>query len=215
VNYVRPIGRALVTAEMSFYELESLTPRILRLGLEDNSARGGMDRVWSLLSWPQIMTESYYLRAQAGPYALQIMRIFSDVGSGNKPYTVARLYRSGKLICAPQKVIDSWSGEAPEDSLVLNKLYRNKNSFGLTGVFRDKCTGYSVDFIQTGVGGQRWQFQVIHHKILWNIPTSAPGPNATGNTGFIESLVGGLKLEGEVEMETFHGVGTGGQCELS
>lgn len=41
------------------------------------------------------------------------------------------------------------------------------------------------------------------------MPTSAPEPNATGNTGFIESLVGGLSEE------AFSGVGTGGQCELN
>ncbi|CAG8958685.1 hypothetical protein HYFRA_00011527 [Hymenoscyphus fraxineus] len=219
VKYVRPIGRASVVAEMSLYDSDSPMPRRFQLGLVDNIARGGMDRVWSLLAWPQIMTESYYLRAMAGPYDMEIMRIFSDIEkSPSKAYTVARLYKSSNLICAPQMVIHSWDEDTPEDSLILNKLYGNSNDVGRMGAFRDNCHGYSVEFIQRGDKGQRWQFHVIHDRILWNIPTSAPGPNATGNTGFVESVVGGVNLrrEGvEREHETFEGVGTGGQCELS
>ena len=141
----------------------------------EGGATGGMDRVWSPLSWGQVMTESYYLRAHVGTYAMQIMRIFSDMKSGNQPHTVARLYRDGKLICATQDVVDETDGEVPRDSPT----------------------------------GQRWTFDVRHERTFWNLPTSAPGPNATGNTGFIESLEGGS------QGESFNGVGTGGQCQLS
>ncbi|KAF2175885.1 hypothetical protein K469DRAFT_683357 [Zopfia rhizophila CBS 207.26] len=209
VYYVRPIGQASVTAEMAFYHSESIDPRKLLLGSRGGSARGGMDRVWSPFSWPQIMTESYYLRAQVGPYAMQVMRIFSDVESGNKPHAVARLYRDGKLICAAQSVVGTGKHEVLEDSLIVSKVYGNPTAPGLTGTFRDKNNGYVVEFIQGDVDGQRWQFQVRHDRTLWNMPTSAPGPNATGNTGFVESLVGGLSGE------AFIGIGTGGQCELS
>ncbi|CAN9186010.1 unnamed protein product [Alternaria alternata] len=195
VNYMRPIGRASVTADLEFYPPESNTPKSLVWPM-DGGATGGMDRVWSPLSWGQVMTES-------------IMRIFSDMKSGNQPHTVARLYRDGKLICATQDVVDETDGEVPRDSLVLSKVLGAPNDAGLTGAFRDKNSGYTVHFIQGGPTGQRWTFDVRHERTIWNLPTSAPGPNATGNTGFIESLEGGS------QGESFNGVGTGGQCQLS
>ena len=208
VNYMRPIGRASVTADLEFYPPESNTSKSLVWPME-GGATGGMDRVWSPLSWGQVMTESYYLRAHVGTYAMQIMRIFSDMKSGNQPHTVARLYRDGKLICATQDVVDETDGEVPGDSLVLSKVLGAPNDAGLTGAFRDKNSGYTVHFIQGGPTGQRWTFDVRHERTFWNLPTSAPGPNATGNTGFIESLEGGS------QGESFNGVGTGGQCQLS
>ena len=204
VYYVRPIGRAQVTAEMLFQFPDSQEPRKLVL----NSARGGMDRVWSPLAWPQIMTESYYLRAQVGPYAMQLMRIFSEVASGNKPHTVARLYHEGKLVCAAQQVIEHGQ-EVSEDSIILSKITGSSDDPGITGAFRDKNHGYVLEFIQAGNAGRKWRFKVVHERTIWNMPTSAPGPNGTGNTGFVELVIGGL--DGEV----YQGVGTGGQCELS
>lgn len=125
-----------------------------------------MDRVWSPLTWPQIMTESYYLRAHVGPYAMQVMRIFSDIESGNKPYTVARLSRDGKLLCAAQRVVDPEEHEVSKDSFIVSKVYGDANALGLTGAFRDRNTGYVVQFIQGGVDGKRWQFQVRHDRAL-------------------------------------------------
>ncbi|KAH6867728.1 hypothetical protein B0T10DRAFT_596942 [Thelonectria olida] len=205
VHYVRPIGRASVKADMSFYSSDITAPRKLLLG---SSANGGMDRVWSPLTWPQIMTESYYLRAQVGPYAMHIMRIFSEAESGEKPYTVARLYHEGKMVCAAQQVVDSGEQNVSNDSIILSKLHGVSSDTGITGGYRDKNTGYSLEFIQRGMNGQRWRFQVRHERIIWNMPTSAPGPNATGNTGFVESVVGGL------DGEAHRGIGTGGQCQL-
>lgn len=209
VYYVRPIGRASVTADMAFYPPDNTNPRKLSLGFRGCSARGGMDRVWSLFSWSQIMTESYYLRGHVGPYAMQVMRILSNVESGNQPYAVARLYRDEKIVCAAQSVVSVGKCEVLEDSLVVSKTYEGPSTPGLTGAFRDKNDGYTIEFIQGGINGQRWQFEVRHDRTLWNMPTSAPGPNATGNTGFVEVIVGGLAGE------AFSGIGTGGQCELS
>lgn len=207
VHYVRPIGRASVTAEMRLFDDATNEARMLQLGTPDLPASGGVDRVWSLGTWPQIMTESYYLRTHVGPYAIQIMRILSDKASGNKPYTMARLYREGKLICAAQDVLEESSQQHENDSLVLTKVYHGQDEESVRGKFVDQNTGYSVVFISKETGN-RWKFQITHDRIVWNIPTSAPGPNATGNTGFIERVVGGL------DGEAFTGIGTGGQCQL-
>lgn len=210
VWYVRPIGRAAMTADMTFSSSESKSSRHLSLGPQDGLASGGMDRVWSALSWPQIMTESYYLRARVGPYSMQLMRILSSVETGKQPYSVARLYREGKLICAAQKVLGPGRQNEllDEDSVVVEKVNANRSTDGLTGAYRDQNTGYLVEFVRAA-DGDRWRFHVRHDRILWNMSTSAPGPNGTGNTGFIESVVGGCNGE------SFQGVGTGGQCELT
>ncbi|KAJ5506773.1 hypothetical protein LT330_007886 [Penicillium expansum] len=207
VHYVRPIGRASVTAEMRLFDDAASEARTLQLGTRDQPVNGGVDRVWSLGTWPQIMTESYYLRTHVGPYAIQIMRIFSDMASGNQPYTMSRLYHEGKLICAAQDVIEESAQTSQKHSLVLTKVYNSQDDESVRGRFVDQNTGYSVVFIDQEIG-KRWKFQVTHDRIVWNIPTSAPGPNATGNTGFIERVVGGL------DGEAFTGIGTGGQCQL-
>lgn len=210
VWYVRPIGRAAVTADMTFTSSESTSPRHLSLGSQGRLASGGMDRVWSALSWTQVMTESYYLRATVGPYSMQLMRILSNADSGKQPYSVARLYRDGKLICVAQRVVDAGGQDEmlDEDSVVVGKVYGNASTDGLTGAYRDQNTGYLVEFVRAS-DGNRWQFHVRHERTLWNMPTSTPGPNGTGNTGFVEAVVGGG------EGERFQGVGTGGQCELT
>ncbi|KAI1071028.1 hypothetical protein LB507_011516 [Fusarium sp. FIESC RH6] len=209
VYYVRPLGRASVKAQLSLYSSDATAAEQFILG---TSANGGMDRVWSPLSWPQVMTESYYLRAQVGPYAMQIMRIFPPKGSENsenQPSTVARLYREGQLICAPQHVVTRDDALITHDSLILSKQNTSDSGDAVTGEYRDKNTGYTVEFVGKGNEEQRWEFQVRHERIIWNTPTSRPGPDATGNTGFVERLYGGTIGE------SYEGVGTGGQCELS
>ncbi|KAF4454156.1 Diels-Alderase fsa2 [Fusarium austroafricanum] len=204
VVYVRPIGRASVQAELSLFSPDSTEPQHFALG---TSANGGMDRVWSMLSWPQVMTESYYLRAHVGPYAMQIMRIFSELDSGNKPYTMARLYCEGKLVCTAQQVINH-GDDASSDSLILSKEYGDSPAGAVTGAYRDKNTGYVVEFVE-GENKRSWRFRVSHQGIIWNTPTSDPGPDATGNTGFMELVIGGA------DGESYRGIGTGGQCEMS
>ncbi|KAI3319166.1 hypothetical protein HD806DRAFT_295441 [Xylariaceae sp. AK1471] len=213
VHYMRPIGRAAVNATLTF---ESMSGEghgtISSLSLSDQDSTGGMDRVWSLLSWPQIMTESYYLRGQAGSYAMQVMRIIPAPGQEAMPWTVARLYCDGTLVCAAQDVIataDKNQSHPVVDSLVISKTYGGDGSGPvLTGTFRDRNIGYTVEFIQGGESGKRWCFDVRHARTFWNMPTSAPGPNGTGNTGFVEHIKGGL------EGEQYQGVALGGQCEL-
>lgn len=64
--YLRPIGRAVVWADMKFHSSDGTQSRVLSTGPDDGFG-GGMDRVWAPLAWPQIMTESFYLRARVGP----------------------------------------------------------------------------------------------------------------------------------------------------
>ncbi|KAF4496751.1 hypothetical protein FAGAP_7102 [Fusarium agapanthi] len=192
VGFVRPMGRAAVKAELSLSSEENSTSERFVLG---PSANGGMDRIWTLDTWPKVMTESYYLRAQVGPYAMQITRIFSEADSGCRPYTMARLYRDGKLICAANQVLTYEEQEFSQDSLILSKRYDASSENAVTGAYRDKNIGYVVEFVAKGTGGQRWMFQVEHERIFWSYPTSAPGPEGTGNTGFIESVIGGADEE--------------------
>ncbi|RFN48898.1 diels-alderase [Fusarium flagelliforme] len=206
IYYVRPIGRASVKAQLSPCSSDATAAEQFVLG---SSANGGMDRVWSPLSWPQVMTESYYLRAQVGPYAMQIMRIFPPGGSEDQPSTMARLYRDGQLICAPQHIVNRDDALITHDSLILSKQSHYDSEDAITGGYRDKNTGYTVEFIGKGNERQRWKFQVRHERIIWNTPISRPGPDGTGNTGFVERLYGGTIGE------SYEGIGTGGQCELS
>ncbi|KLO99473.1 uncharacterized protein FFB20_03036 [Fusarium fujikuroi] len=205
-HIVRPKGRASVKAELSLSSGDNSASERFVLG---PSANGGMDRIWTLDTWPKVMTESYYLRAQVGPYAMQITRLFSEAESGCKPYTMARLYRDGKLICAANQVLTYEEQDFSKDSLILSKRYDASSEDVVTGAYRDKNIGYVVEFVAKGTDGQRWMFQVDHERIFWSYPTSAPGPEGTGNTGFIESVIGGA------DEEAYFGVGIGGQCQLS
>lgn len=207
--HMRPIARVSVTADITIHVEGSAPPRQLTLGPSGCVARGGVDRSWTALSWPQFMTESYFLHAVAGPYSMQIMYIVSDVAGGTIPYTTSRLYHEGNLVCVAQTVVDIASDNVLQDSLVLSKRYGEPGTSWLTGAFRDQNIGYDVEFVQGGENAQRWKFRVRHDRALWNKRTSAPGPNSTGNSGFVEAVVGGM-----VDRE-YHGVGTGGQCELS
>lgn len=215
VYYVRPMPIASVTADLTF----SFTPdkkkdqgggdggstRELRITSEDK-ANGGMDRFWTPLAWPQLMTESYYLRATVGEYKINVMRIISSAATGKKPYVSARLYRNDKVVCAAEVIGES----DQEDHMTLEKRYGDEKS--VTGAFRDKNTGYALDFFSVRPNDhvkKHWRFDVGHSRSWWNTPTSAPGVNGTGNSGFVEKVVGG-----EDERERFEGSGGGGQAEL-
>ncbi|KAF4335576.1 hypothetical protein FBEOM_10576 [Fusarium beomiforme] len=206
VHHIRPIGRASVKADLSLFSADSSTSEQFALG---PSATGSTFRIWTLYTWPQIMTESYYLCAQVGPYAIRIMLIFSEAATGCKPYTMASLYRDDKIVCAANQVITYDEHDFSQDSLVLSKRYDASGGGAVTGAFRDKNIGYIVEFVAKGTAGQRWMFQVDHERIVWSYPTSAPGPEGTGNTGFIESVIGGANEE------AYLGVGLAGQCQLS
>ena len=206
VHYVRPIATASITADLTFFTTDKATnktsSRDFRIEPLDQ-ATGGMDRFWTPLAWPQLMTESYFLRATVGEYKVHFMRIFGTVAAGEVPYVSARLYHQGRLVCAPQS-----AGQSEEDYAAIEK----QQGEGLTGQFRDKNTGYVIKFVSPELEGCRksWSFNVTHDRAWWNTPTSAPGPNGTGNSGFVEKVSGG-----EEGGEEFEGYGGGGQAQLA
>lgn len=223
--YVRPISLAKVDASLIF-ETESVqhigynskdeneaVPNITQRKLSFTGGRGGMDRCWSLHSWPQIMTESYFLRATVGPYTMQVIRIISDNATGNIPHTLARLWKDQTLVCAAHRVAhdEAEASSLSDNAILLDKMYEaDSDGISVTGNFSDKNTGYTIAFIGKQDGEpQRWQFKVHHKRSWWNMPTSAPGPNATGNSGFLEAISGGGKDE-----QFAHGCGGGGQVQL-
>lgn len=167
---------------------------------------GGFDHGWSKAYWSETMTESLYMHAYAGPYTLQMVRIF-DKSTDKVPYVVATLFRDGQLICAPKRVVGSReeAEKGTGDALILAKAYGDD---GLTGAFRDRNVGYRIEWYRGGVASERWAFNTRHETAFWNLPTSPPGPNATGNSGFIDSLTGGAEGEG------FQGASFVGQCQF-
>jgi hypothetical protein len=220
--YVRPISLANAKADIIFHgvEMDSGPPEMVR-DFKFVSGRGGMDRCWSTLSWPQLLSESYFLRAKIGPYNMQVMRILTPEFSGRKPHAIARLWKNEKVICQAQQAVDlaDLAGRLPdEDAIAIEKVRGTESGKGVTGAFRDKNVGYAIHFIKgTGSGtgnksspdGLQWRFDVRHTRPWWNMPTSPPGPDATGNSGFLESVEGGAQGEAWPP-----GTGRCGQLEL-
>jgi hypothetical protein len=215
VYYIFPMGPVAATAHLAFEIVDEASgtaeKRKLSMRKEDG-ARGGMVRGWSARAWPQIMTDAYYLCATAGPYMLQLLRIISSAADGWVPHIVARLYRDDELVCAAQHVVDAESQNEEsvsiQDVVAIQKM---REEGGLSGAFRDKNTGYLIDFIQ-GTRQQcrkQWRFEVRHKIAWWSNPTSAPGPNGTGKSGFVEGVLGGS--DGETR---FVGGGASGQLQL-
>ncbi|KAF2471752.1 uncharacterized protein BDR25DRAFT_333799 [Lindgomyces ingoldianus] len=225
VYYMFPMGPADAKADLAFgvddengvvYERKLLVHA-------DNGARGSMVRGWSAVAWPGIMTDAYYLSAVAGPYMLQLIRIVSSAATDFTPYVVARLYRNEKLLCAAQQLVDAQSsknGVLAADAVVVEKVLEGDR--GLTGAFRDKNRGYVVEFVEGAKGGmreegKRWRFETSHKLAWWSEPTSAPGPQGTGKSGFIEAVFGGSGRHrfGDSDGEmTFEGAGVAGQLQL-
>ncbi|KAL4971414.1 hypothetical protein BDW66DRAFT_165258 [Aspergillus desertorum] len=205
VAYLNALGRAAVTASLKLYSSDRTSSRDFHLGQGDNESRGGMERCWSPFAWHQLMKESYRLRATVGPYSMSVMSISCRSAGNYRLYTASRLYRDGKLVCVAQQAVDE--GKVHDsDFLSLRKVY-DGNETAVTGDFHDKSTGYELVF--GAANGRRWRFQVQHGAVAYNVPTSPPGPDCTGNTGFIESIMGG---ENE---EQFSGVGIGASGEFS
>ncbi|KAJ5188375.1 hypothetical protein N7491_004700 [Penicillium cf. griseofulvum] len=164
------------------------------------------------------MTDSYFLRATVGPYNIQLIRIISDATRGYSHHTLARLWKGQDLVCTTQQVVDrdtAETGRFSGDAVMVEKIYEVNESEGVavSGSFRDKNVGYIVEFLQGSASGngsnKKWRFKIRHNQSWWNMPTSAPGPQATGNTGFLEAASGGL--DGET---CFKGCGGGGQVQL-
>ncbi|KAK4158309.1 hypothetical protein C8A00DRAFT_10917 [Chaetomidium leptoderma] len=214
--YLRPISLADAKANLVFHDINGAASSSREFAF--TSGRGGMDRCWTPFSWPQLLCESYFLRANIGPYKMQLMRILSTEATGRKPYATARLWKGQKLVCAAQRAILpadlgrlTRDGPVPDqDAIVVEKVYENnKDGPGVAGAFRDKNVGYVVHFIRRGKEGERWRFETRHIQPWWNMPTSPPGPNATGNSAFLDTVSGGAQGEAWPA-----GTGGSGQLEL-
>ena len=219
VYYVRPLPIAGVVADLTFPEVADkhqtvAAARDLRLTREDR-ANGGMDRFWTPFAWPQLMTESFFLRANVGPYRLHVMRILSTAAMGKVPSASARLYKDNQVVCAAQDAVAEETDECDGDYVIVKKVDRHDED-AVRGQFRDRNVGYSVEFVQQEAKEKKhWKFEVRHLRGWWNMPTSAPGPNGTGNSGFLDSLRGGLVAGEDGEGgEIFEGCGGSGQVEL-
>ncbi|KAK4868793.1 hypothetical protein LT330_006401 [Penicillium expansum] len=211
VYYTFPMGPETATVDLTFtVRADSEGERKLYIGAE-NDGHGGMVRGWSPHAWPQFMTEAYYTVAHIGPYMLQLIRIVGSAAASHKPFAVARLYRDHNLVCAANSVLDDTAAEGPavEDTVRVKKILpeSNEQATGLAGAFRDKNVGYIIEFSST----QRqchWQFEGRHKRAWWSEPTSAPGPDGTGKSGWVEAFVGGSPGE------KFNGTGVGGQLQI-
>lgn len=185
VYWLQPMPRASVQVDM----------QIEGKGLAFTGL-GGHDRFWSPHSWMTMMDESIFLRAHAGPYTLLMLRIMSRIDRG-VPHASVYLFEDDKRIFATQNERVSLS----------NGYYSFKRTYSgdVAGSFLDSSTGAVVDLVSPQEGKQ-WTFEVEHASVWWNMPTGATG---TGNSGFIDKVVGG-----EVGKESFEGTGTAGVCQL-
>lgn len=218
VYYLFPLGPAAAAVDLVLFdaaddETSGTAHKRTVIMRADDGTRGGFVRGWSTFAWPQIMTDAYYMCGTAGPYMLQVIRIVSSAADGRKPHTVARLYRDEGLVYAANQVHNNDTQPAREnmsvqgeDTVVVEKVF--DGDAWLAGAFRDKNTGYVIEFIQDGMRGQgkRWRFEVRHKLAWWNDYTSDQG---TGKSGFLETILGGQ--DGE---QTFTGSGVAGQLEL-
>ncbi|PVI02597.1 hypothetical protein DM02DRAFT_522588 [Periconia macrospinosa] len=178
--------------------------------------RGGMVRGWSSKAWPTFLNDAYYLVAHLGPYHLQMLRILGTVFSQHRSGVVARLYYNDRLVGAanaihgPEFLTDLESQLVSRDTVQVVKVVPDPDSAepqGLPGKFRDANIGYTLKIL--AVHHQKlWKFDIGHKRAIWSEPTSAPGPDGTGKSGWIERVSGGM------EGERYEGIGFGGQLQI-
>ncbi|GES65930.1 hypothetical protein ATEIFO6365_0012032200 [Aspergillus terreus] len=210
--WMRPIPIADATVDMTFYTTNpdgETTSRRMVID-EDMRATGGVDRSWEPMPWSKVMTDSYFLRAKAGPYVIQVMRLVGRPEQNYELYATARLYRDGKLVCAPLRALPpngAVDNPGSDDTVVVEKLFDGE---GVLAIFRHKNVGCRVEFRSGGPGGERWVFEARHHRAWWSKPSSPPGPNATGHAGFVASVVGGQTGSAE----SHQGWGISGQVDM-
>lgn len=156
---------------------------------------GGHDRFWTPYSWTMLMDESYYIRAVAGPYTLIVLRIISRVDIG-------RIYMSAYLFERGGSAFSSQNGRVSLDKDFVS--FELSYHGAVRGSFRDINTGYIINLVSPAKG-RHWRFELEHGRLSWDFPT---GP-VTGNTGFVDTVVGG-----EVGGKRYQGVGSTGQCQL-
>lgn len=210
--WIRPIAIADATVDITFYsktpEGETTSRRMIID--KDQQATGGMDRSWEPMPWTILITDSYFLRAKAGPYVIQVMRLVGRPEQNYELNATARLYRDGKLVCAPLRALqasDNAVDKGDDDEIAVEKLYEGG---GVPAIFQHKNVGYRMEFRSGGPNGQRWSFEARHHRAWWTKPSSPPGPNATGHSSFVVSVAGGPI--GSVE--SFRGWGIAGQVDM-
>lgn len=214
VFYIRPLPILAVVAELEF-STNLGEPQQFTLCHEDK-AISGMDCFWTHLSWPQIMSESYHLQAGASPYQLHVLRILSTSSTGKAPYGSARLYKDNQVICTAQTAMNNQERQCEGDYVIVAKLYSDAED-AVQGKFRDANVGYQVEFVRQEAGKLLgcWRFDAINCHSWWNLPTSAPEPDGTGNSGFMVKLSGGMLAgEGDSGNEICEGFGGAGQAEL-
>ncbi len=210
----RPVAHASATADLTFFMDNGKSERKLQLSTE-SQAIGGLERLWSPLSFNKIVSEYLYVRAQAGPYCILAMEM-TDKPERNREISVsARLYYNGKLVCSPQnKCSSEKSGDVllvervgGQDSTLSNGT--TSHAHGIRGVFRDATVAHRLKF-RCAANDKTWCFELRHERPWWSIPTSRPGPEATGLSGFIDSVTGGELGSGE----QYQGIGRCGQAQM-
>ena len=174
----------------------------------DQGGYGGLERSWESMPWMKAVTDSLFVRAQAGPYVLSVMRLVGRPEDNYPNSTSARLYHHGRLVCAPQRMVETMHGFSAcqlenENALVFDKFFDGE---GIPASFRDKNTGYKIDFLS----GSKWSFELRHQREWWRFPTSKPGPGGTGSSAFVVTVKGGLANSGDV----YEGFGMAGQVEM-
>ncbi|KAG7287250.1 hypothetical protein NEMBOFW57_006757 [Staphylotrichum longicolle] len=125
--YMRPISLADARVDLVFHDVEMSngSTDVVR-DFKFVSGRGGMDRCWTPWSWAQLLSESYYLRANVGPYDMQVMRTITPEAYGRKLHATARLWKNRKLVCAAQRVTDLrdlTGGALNEDVIAIEKVH--------------------------------------------------------------------------------------------
>lgn len=214
VFYMFPMGPVISDGEITFcFTASPEEQRSIKISPE-NGWCGGMVRGWSSKPWPTFMNDAYYVVAHVGPYMLQMLRIVGSAFAQHKPRAVARLYYNNELICSANQVmvLPSDHGNTPpehqHDTVQVTKIFPDENELNrLVGNYRDKNIGYKIDLVGAS-DKMQWTFEVRHKRAVWSEPTSAPGPEGTGKSGWIEEVSGGAKGD------EFLGSGFGGQLQI-
>jgi hypothetical protein len=204
VFYLFPMGPVVSSVTATFTFPDEAEQRTLDI----EAGSGGMVRGWSHRAWPSFMNDAYYVVGKLGPYNIQILRILGSVFAQYKPRAVARLYYENEMVSAANCIPDPAVSEEDleeKDVVRVSKVFAEEG--GLAGTFRDKNTGYVIEFL-SAQQGKEWRFEIRHECAVWSEATSAPGPDGTGKSGWIETFTGGA------EGEEYAGVGFGGQLQI-
>lgn len=206
IFWMRPV--AMANAQLDICITTSTGTSKLMFISKEQGGYGGVERSWESMPWMKAVTDSLFVRAQAGPYVLNVMRLVGRPEDNYPNTTSARLYRDGKLVCAPQRVVEAIHGLSTsqlgkENALVFGKVFDGK---GTPATFRHKNTGYKLDFL----ADSKWSFELWHGREWWRFPTSKPGPGATGSSAFVVTVKGGLVGSGDIH----EGFGMAGQVEM-